>query len=142
MCAVIMHPAYCDAQSHLYPTDPMVTQSRTGFTDAITASAAVAASAGLPLLMTEFNSGAWPCALLSVSLCCTSCGCGAASLQVWGCRRVRTARSLLRSSPTLRSLFRCAVLCSALLCSALLCSALLCSALLCSALPFCAGLEV
>jgi len=43
--------------SHLYPTDPNVTVSRTGFTDAVAKAAAVAASASIPLVITEFNSG-------------------------------------------------------------------------------------
>lgn len=43
--------------SHLYPTDPAVDPGRDGFFAAINASAAVAAAAGLPLVMTEFNTG-------------------------------------------------------------------------------------
>lgn len=43
--------------SHLYPTDPAVNPDRDGFFAAINASAALVAAAGLPLTMTEFNSG-------------------------------------------------------------------------------------
>ncbi len=43
--------------SHLYPTDPVLPISRTAFTDAIAKSAAIAESRGVPLVITEFNSG-------------------------------------------------------------------------------------
>jgi len=43
--------------SHLYPTDPMVAQNRSGFVDYVSKHAALAASFGVPLVMTEFNSG-------------------------------------------------------------------------------------
>lgn len=43
--------------SHLYPTDPGVPQHRDGFASAVSAAAGVASSAGLPLLLTEFNAG-------------------------------------------------------------------------------------
>ncbi|RYE82804.1 MAG: hypothetical protein EOO65_04955 [Methanosarcinales archaeon] len=43
--------------SHLYPTDPEVPTDRYGFYNTIAAAAQVVAAAGLPLVMTEFNSG-------------------------------------------------------------------------------------
>jgi xylan 1,4-beta-xylosidase len=43
--------------THLYPTDPMLPFTADGFMDAIAESAALAATAQLPLVMTEFNSG-------------------------------------------------------------------------------------
>jgi len=43
--------------THLYPTDPSVPVDRDGFASVINNTAALAAAAGLPLLMTEFNSG-------------------------------------------------------------------------------------
>jgi len=43
--------------SHLYPTDPEVPQTRDGFRDYVAQAAQQAAAGGLPLLLTEFNSG-------------------------------------------------------------------------------------
>jgi len=43
--------------SHLYPTDPAVPTDRDGFASVINATAVVVAAAGLPLTMTEFNTG-------------------------------------------------------------------------------------
>lgn len=43
--------------SHLYPTDPLVPKTRDGFAEVIANASTLAAAAGLPLTMTEFNSG-------------------------------------------------------------------------------------
>jgi xylan 1,4-beta-xylosidase len=48
----------CDfVSTHLYPTDPNVPTDRDGFAAVIAAAASAAAQAGLPLVVTEFNSG-------------------------------------------------------------------------------------
>jgi xylan 1,4-beta-xylosidase len=48
----------CDfVSTHLYPTDPNVPTDRDGFASVVNATAALVASYGLPLVVTEFNSG-------------------------------------------------------------------------------------
>lgn len=48
----------CDfISTHLYPTDPLVPQTRDGFSQIIAAAAAKAAAVALPLVVTEFNAG-------------------------------------------------------------------------------------
>jgi xylan 1,4-beta-xylosidase len=46
--------------THLYPTDPTLPQTRDSFMEAVGAAAGVAAAAGLPLVLTEFNAGLGP----------------------------------------------------------------------------------
>ncbi len=43
--------------SHLYPTDDTAPQTRTGFTDAVKKAASVATARGVPLVVTEYNTG-------------------------------------------------------------------------------------
>lgn len=43
--------------THLYPSDPGLPSSRTVFEDSVAGAAEIAASAGLPLLLTEFDAG-------------------------------------------------------------------------------------
>eukprot|EP01104_Vermistella_antarctica_P018769 TRINITY_DN7082_c0_g1_i2.p1 TRINITY_DN7082_c0_g1~~TRINITY_DN7082_c0_g1_i2.p1 ORF type:complete len:577 (-),score=114.55 TRINITY_DN7082_c0_g1_i2:41-1771(-) len=43
--------------THLYPTDTIVPTTRIGFAETVAAAANIAADAGLPLVLSEFNSG-------------------------------------------------------------------------------------